>query len=219
MIVTDFTITPSPVECPWAPGATATVHFAVDKEINTTSLGMQATAVLADWWAARTSDSVLAQNVSTFPVTLSSYDIAPGTGVADISANATGNYRYVQFEFTVPLDTIFPGGCDDPSVTIELLDGRGNPLRAEATVEIGEEPELIAVNDTAVADFETPVSIDVLANDTVGGNPVTPGALAGPPTVTSPPAHGTVTWNGSTFEYTPDADFCGHDTFTYEIQT
>ena len=220
MIVTNFTITPSPVECPWAPGATVAVSFAVNKESDSTALGMQATAVLANWWAARTSDSVLAQNDGHFLIALDNYGITPGAGVADISADTLlASFRYVQFEFTVPLDTIFPGGCGDPSVTIELFDGRGDPLGAEATVEIEGEPELIAVNDTAVADFETTLSIDVLANDTLGGSPVTPGDLTGPPTVTSPPAHGTVTWNGSTFDYTPDADFCGHDAFTYEIQT
>lgn len=214
MIVTDFTITPNPATCPWAPGATATVFFAVDMEANSLSLDMNATAVFADWWAARTSESVLAQNAIGFNVTLSSYDVAPG---AEISVDALANFRYVQFEFTVPLDTIFPGGCDDLPVTIELSDDRGTPLTAVTVTLV--EAALVAVNDTAVTDFETPISIDVLANDTLGGNPVTPGALAGPPTITTPPAHGTVSWNGSTFDYTPDAGYCGHDTFTYEIQT
>lgn len=214
MIVTDFTITPNPALCPWAPGATATVYFAVDKEINSTSLGMNATAVFADWWAARTSESVLAQDTNGFSVALLDYDVGPG---ADITAYSGINFRYVQFEFSVPLDTIFPGGCGDPPVTIELVEPRG-PTLATATATLVE-AALVAVNDTAVADFETPISIDVLANDTLGGNPVTPGALAGPPTVTTPPAHGTVSWNGSTFDYTPDTGYCGHDTFTYEIQT
>lgn len=213
MIVTDFTITPNPASCPWATGATATVYFAVDMENEQPTMSIEATAVFADWWDARTSEAVLAQNDTGFNVTLTSYGVAPG---AEITADAFNNFRYVQFEFIVPLDAIFPGGCGDLPVTIELST-RGSPL-ATATVTLVE-AALVAVNDTAVTDFETPIRIDVLANDTLGGNPVTPGALAGPPTVTSPPAHGTVTWNGSTFDYTPDADFCGHDTFTYEIQT
>lgn len=214
MIVTDFTITPNPAPCPWAPGATATVLFEVDMEVEQPSMSIDATAVFADWWDARTSETVAAQNYSGFNVSLDSYGVAPG---AEITAeNSFLSFRYVQFEFTVPLDTIFPGGCGDLPVTIELSE-RGAPL-ATATATLVE-AALVAVNDTAVADFETPVSIDVLANDTLGGNPVTPGALAGPPTVTTPPAHGTVSWNGSTFDYTPDADFCGHDAFTYEIQT
>lgn len=214
MIVTDFTITPNPALCPWAPGATATVHFAVDMETNSTAMSMNATAVFADWWAARTSDSVFAQDTNGFSVVLTSYGVAPG---ADITADSGTNFRYVQFEFSVPLDTIFPGDCGDPPVTIELSDPRGSTL-ATATATLVE-AALVAVNDTAVADFETPISIDVLANDTLGGNPVTPGALAGPPTITTPPAHGTVSWNGSAFDYTPDTGYCGHDTFTYEIQT
>lgn len=212
MIVTNFTITPNPALCPWAPGATATVFFVVDMETVTTHMIMDATAVFADWWAARTSEFVTAEN-AIFNILLTSYGVAPG---ANITADSSSNFRYVQFEFSVPLDTIFPGGCGDPPVTIELSD-RGAPL-ATATATLVE-AALVAVNDTAVADFETPISIDVLANDTLGGNPATPGALAGPPTVTTPPAHGTVSWNGSTFDYTPDAGYCGHDTFTYEIQT
>lgn len=214
MIVTDFTITPNPASCPWEPGARVTVHFGVDMEGDQPSMSIDATAVFADWWDARTSETVAAQNDIGSNVSLDSYGVAPG---AEITAeNSFLSFRYVQFEFIVPLDTIFPGGCDDPPVTIELSD-RGSPL-ATATATLVE-AALVAVNDTAVADFETPISIDVLANDTLGGNPVTPGALAGPPTVTTPPAHGTVSWNGATFDYTPDADFCGHDTFTYEIQT
>lgn len=216
MIVTDFTITPNPATCPWAPGATATVVFAVDMEANSPSMGMNATAVFADWWAARTSETVEAQTSAGSNVSLTSYGVAPGA-VISASAGGFANFRYVQFEFTVPLDTIFPGGCDDPPVTIELSDTRGSPLTAVTVTLV--EAALVAVNDTAVTVFETPISIDVLANDTLGGNPVTPGALAGPPIVTTPPAHGTVSWNGTTFDYTPDAGYCGHDSFTYEIQT
>ena len=213
MIVTDFTITPDSVPCPWAPGARVAVHFGVDMEGEQPTMSIDATAVFADWWDARTSESVLAQNDIGSNVTITGYGVAPG---AEITADAFNNFRYVQFEFIVPLDAIFPGGCGDLPVTIELSD-RGAPL-ATATATLVE-AALVAVNDTAVADFETPISIDVLANDTLGGNPVTPGALAGPPTVTTPPAHGTVSWNGSTFDYTPDTGYCGHDTFTYEIQT
>lgn len=216
MIVTDFTITPDFTPCPWEPGATATVYFAVDLEEYLPSMSMDATAVLADWWAARTSETVTATTHNDISAILTGYGVAPGAKIT-VESSITG-FRYVEFEFTVPLDTIFPGGCGDPSVTIELSEPRGGPLLATATATLVE-AAFVAVNDTAVADFETPISIDVLANDTLGGNPATPGALAGPPTVTTPPAHGTVSWNGSTFDYTPDAGYCGHDTFTYEIQT
>ena len=80
---------------------------------------------------------------------------------------------------------------------------------------------IVANNDSATTPAVTPVVIDVLANDTLDGNPVTLGALAGPPTVTSPPAHGTVVWNPATnsFDYTPAPGFCGTDMFEYEIET
>lgn len=351
MIVTDFTITPDPATCPWAPGATATVYFAVDKEINSTSLGMQATAVFADWWAARTSETVAAQNAIGLDILNLGYGVAPGAGVADIHASGLANFRYVQFEFTVPLDTIFPGGCDDPPVTIELSDARGAPLTtatvtpeyAPLTIDVTITPQcidcdnpedvvitftvtntggttatpvvhiysesgalsgdlwtiysatfgvvsqggwfvsgdpedsfwaigellpsgaattvftfpagtlsslfcpegmrtefgaevvdeappvyftfgeicgpLIANDDLATTPATTPVAIDVLTNDTLNGDPVAIGDLAGPPTVLTAPSGGTAVWNPVTnsFDYTPAPGFCGTDTFEYEI--
>ena len=65
--------------------------------------------------------------------------------------------------------------------------------------------------DSAVTDTDTPVTIDVKANDAGA-------ATTGPPTTTTQPQHGTaqVTGMGS-YLYTPDAGFDGTDTFAYQI--
>ena len=211
MIVTDFTITPNFTPCPWAPGATATVFFAVDMEEYLHLMSLGATAVFADWWAARTSETVTARTHNNVYAILTSYGVAPG---AEITVESIlMEFRSVEFEFIVPLDAIFPGGCGDPPVTIELSDS-GAPL-ATATIS----PPLVANNDLASTPANTPVTIDVLANDTFYGAPVAIGDLAGPPTVVAAPSGGTAVWNPATnsFDYTPAPGFCGTDTFEYEI--
>ena len=66
-------------------------------------------------------------------------------------------------------------------------------------------------NDTATADEDTPVTIDVLANDTdVDGDPLS--------VTTASAGNGTVTVNpDGTLTYTPNADFHGTDTITYTV--
>ena len=69
-----------------------------------------------------------------------------------------------------------------------------------------------AVDDQAATPEETPVGIDVLANDfDLEGDPL---AVSG----FSPPLHGKAVDNGDgTFTYTPHVDFAGLDTFTYTL--
>ncbi len=71
----------------------------------------------------------------------------------------------------------------------------------------------LAVNDTVTTNQNTPVSIDVLANDIDNESPL------GSPTLAAGPSHGSVVFHpaDSTFTYTPDSNFVGLDTFTYSI--
>ena len=75
----------------------------------------------------------------------------------------------------------------------------------------------VAVNDgtpiVITTAEDTSVDIDVVANDTDvdGPLPLTPVNL-------SDPAHGTVTLVGGLVRYTPDADYFGPDSFTYQVQ-
>jgi len=72
------------------------------------------------------------------------------------------------------------------------------------------DPQLIF--DLATTPFNTPVNIDVLANDVniAGGETLT---------VASQPSHGTAVVNGDgvTIDYTPNGIFSGIDQFTYDV--
>ena len=74
----------------------------------------------------------------------------------------------------------------------------------------------VATNDSASTNEDTSVNIDVLSNDS---DPdldtlTNTGVVSG-----SGPSNGTVTLNGDgeTFNYTPDPDFNGQDSFVYTI--
>ncbi|PRC46706.1 adhesin, partial [Mycobacterium sp. ITM-2017-0098] len=70
----------------------------------------------------------------------------------------------------------------------------------------------VAVGDSVtVAEDSGPTVIAVLANDT--------DIDAGPKTITAvtQPAHGTVTFTGTTVSYTPTANYTGTDTFSYTL--
>jgi phosphodiesterase/alkaline phosphatase D-like protein len=68
-----------------------------------------------------------------------------------------------------------------------------------------------AMDDSATTDEDTAVIIDVLANDgDVDGDDLTVSSI-------TQPANGSAVNNGSDVTYTPDADYCGSDSFTYTV--
>lgn len=78
--------------------------------------------------------------------------------------------------------------------------------------------ELVANDDTDTVRVGSSVTTNVLANDTLGDDPVTLDMLEGPPTITRQPANGTVVVNANgTITYTPNPGFRGEDTYEYEI--
>ncbi len=106
---------------------------------------------------------------------------------------------------------------DSTSGTVEFLDNNGNVTGTMTFTEIENiilPPNIgpVANDDTATTDEDTPVTIDVLSNDTdLEGDTL---SIDGTPTANN----GTVTVNpDGTLEYTPDADFNGTDTITYTI--
>lgn len=90
----------------------------------------------------------------------------------------------------------------------------GLPRHSTIDMMLGIPPTPNPVADTSNTVQGQPVTIDVRANDTTSSPPAT---LA-PPTITQPPANGTVTVDGSgNVVYTPNAGFSGTDTFTYQV--
>ena len=85
-----------------------------------------------------------------------------------------------------------------------------NPATVTVTVTaVNDAP--VANPDTATTAEDTPVTIDVKANDTdVENNTLTT-------VLVTNPANGTVVANAGKYLYTPKANFTGTDTFTYRV--
>ena len=96
------------------------------------------------------------------------------------------------------------------TVTVTASDGKGGTVSSTFTWNVSN-PAPVAQNDTASGNEDTPLRIDVLANDKdPDGDTLT---------VTSASAgHGTVTINNDgSLNYVPDANFNGNDTIIYTI--
>jgi uncharacterized repeat protein (TIGR01451 family) len=74
----------------------------------------------------------------------------------------------------------------------------------------------IAVNDTATTSANTPIGVNLIANDNPVDTPINPASVV----VTAPPAaEGSVVNNGNgTVTFTPAAGFTGVSSFTYTVQ-
>jgi VCBS repeat-containing protein len=97
--------------------------------------------------------------------------------------------------------------------TYVISDGYGKFDEATVTVfirPVDDPPD--AVDDGVVTDKNIPITVAVLDNDTdVDGDALHVSALGSP-------AHGTVTGGGADpIVYTPDADYVGDDSFTYQV--
>ena len=105
-----------------------------------------------------------------------------------------------------------PGFTGVATVEYSIVDEEGLSDTATWTITVGDPEAPVANPDSAETAEDTPVVIDVLANDTdPNGDPLT---IDGTPTA----EHGTVTVNpDGTITYTPDGDYNGPDTITYTV--
>ena len=126
---------------------------------------------------------------------------APANG--SVSATAT-NITYTPAPRFTGTDTF----------TYTISDGRGGTATATVTVTVTQPPDQppIAVNDTATTFTGTPVTIDVIANDSdPDGDPLTVQSVTAP-------QFGTAQISNNEVIYTPTvAGFVGTDTFNYTI--
>ncbi len=102
-------------------------------------------------------------------------------------------------------------GTDTFNYTVS--DGRGQTASAKVTVTVTAPPNRppVANNDMATTAANTPVTINVLANDSdPDGDPLTISSV-------TPPSHGTATASATQVTYTPASNFVGTDTFQYTI--
>jgi DNA gyrase/topoisomerase IV subunit B len=127
------------------------------------------------------------------------------TAVSD-PANGTGTTDGSTVTYTPDAD-FFGVDC----FTYDVTDGSLTDTAAVCVTVDAVNDAPVANDDTASTDEDTLVTVDVLANDT----DVDSAALT--VTAVSDPANGSVTTDGSTITYTPDADFFGVDCFTYDV--
>ncbi|MFD0322374.1 Ig-like domain-containing protein [Lysobacter gummosus] len=118
-------------------------------------------------------------------------DVAPGT--------PAGNYT-VTYQLCEVLN---PSNCDTATVTITVT-----------------APAITATDDpaggTGTTPQNTPVTTNVIANDTLNGAPIDPNLVV--ITVSTDPSNGTVVVNSDgTITYTPRPNFSGNDSYVYTI--
>jgi hypothetical protein len=100
-----------------------------------------------------------------------------------------------------------------PPMTVQVKSSLGGSATAFVSV-VTPPPAPLAINDAATTVAATPVTIDVLVNDTTT-------AALDPSTVTivAPSANGTTVVNGTgSITFTPAAGFAGTTTFTYNVK-
>ncbi|RMB56458.1 tandem-95 repeat protein, partial [Dokdonia sinensis] len=102
-------------------------------------------------------------------------------------------------------------GTDTFDYTVTITGPDGDTSTETATVVVTIADAINAVDDSETTDEDTPVDIDLFANDDLGFEPTTI-------TNITDPANGTVTIGvNGVVTYTPDPNFNGTDTFVYTI--
>ena len=117
----------------------------------------------------------------------------PTDGTITVPNNTPAGTYSIVYQICEKLN---PGNCSTATIVVTVV---GTPTTAP-----------IAVDDSAATPRNTPVTIDVLSNDTPNGATL--------PNVVTPPLNGSVIVNADgSIEYTPHTGFVGVDTFVYEL--
>ncbi|RFM31929.1 Ig-like domain-containing protein, partial [Chitinophaga silvisoli] len=125
-----------------------------------------------------------------------------------VVVNADGTYTY----------TPEPGYTGNDTFTIIVKDDKGKTttVAVSVTVTPDNSNNPVAVDDSVTVIANTPLDIDVLANDSAGTSTFETGSI----TIIDQPAHGSVVVNSNgTVTYTPATGYTGDDTFTYQVKT
>jgi hypothetical protein len=134
----------------------------------------------------------------------SSVSITGAAGHGTASPNPDGTVTYTP--------TAGYSGADAFTYQVCDLGGLCDTATVSITVAANQPPT--AVNDTATTNEDTPVTIDVLANDADTDDGLDTSSVS----VTGAAAHGTANASpDGTIDYTPDPDYNGADSFTYQV--
>ena len=154
--------------------------------------------------------AVLANDVAASgnPIDPKSVKVGTKPSNGSVTVLSNGQIRYTpKTGFTGP-DTF----------TYTVKGNNGDAKSNVATVTVTVQPANVAPvanNDSASTTVNTPVLINVVANDTDANGNLDPASVA----IVTPPANGTAVPNGSGgVTYTPNTGFFGTDTFTYNVK-
>ena len=137
------------------------------------------------------------------------------SGPSDPSVAIVNGYNTIN-GYVARFANIKPGADGDMRVTASSGDGHfyANAVMLKAVQQTSNQPPT-AVNDAATTTEATPVSINVIANDTDPDGTINPATV----TITGAAGHGTAVANvNGTVTYTPNAGFTGTDTFKYTVK-
>jgi len=129
--------------------------------------------------------------------------------VTAVGTPTNGSVQIVNGKVVYTPNTGFSG---QDTFTYTVTDAQGATDTATVTVTVkGDTNTTDAVSDASMTDFNQPVTIDVLANDT------DPEGHTQTITATNQPLNGTAEIVNGKIVYTPNTGFVGNDTFTYTI--
>ena len=164
--------------------------------------------------------SLLADSGTLTLPTLAGLTLSQGTGSDDTATTFTGTLSAINaalngLRFDPTPD--FTGPAVVGISTDDLSTGTGGPQTDSQTVLVSVGAPLVAVATQASTDENTPVEVDVLANDAiVHGDQLSLAIVSGPAN-----GQAVVNPNGSpgypTITYTPNSYFSGADSFVYEV--
>ena len=132
--------------------------------------------------------------------------VGPNSGTASVGTN--GDVIYTPDAGFVGTDTI----------TYQISDNEGLTDTATITITVSSQPiqtqPPVANDDAGTTPFNSPITVDVLANDVDADNDINPNSLA----ILTQPTNGSAIVNSQNeVIYTPNTGYTGTDTFTYQI--
>ncbi|QCW27309.1 DUF11 domain-containing protein [Lysobacter enzymogenes] len=145
--------------------------------------------------------------------TLNGAPIDPNLVIITVSTDPANGTTVVNSDGTITY-TPRSNFAGDDSYTYTICEKLNPTNCATAKVSVTVQPNKVTANpDTAQTNQQTPVTVNVIGNDTVTGAPLDPASL----TIVGEPANGTVTCAAGACTYTPKQFFAGTDTFTYRV--
>ncbi|MFK3759946.1 Ig-like domain-containing protein, partial [Lysobacter enzymogenes] len=145
--------------------------------------------------------------------TLNGAPIDPNLVTITVSTDANNGTTVVNSDGTITY-TPRPNFSGDDVYTYTICEKLNPTNCATAKVNVTVQPNKVTANpDTAQTNQQTPVTINVIGNDTVTSAPLDPASV----TIVGQPANGTVTCTAGSCTYTPKQFFAGTDSFTYRV--